>query len=422
MERRKPNTKKTTRKSSYKQRDSRWKQSSNRGSSRPSRGRGRGRSGGGGGRRGYTFKSIDIVSFIDKVKKESQTHKVFDIVNAFSDFAFDGRMKNNLKRLGFVTPTPIQDAAMVHIMEGEDVIGLANTGTGKTGAFLLPLISKVLQDQTQRVLIIAPTRELVIQIDDEFKQFAKGTKLHSATIIGGVGSQKQIHNLKRRPHFIIGTPGRLKDLFDRKALKLRFINNIVLDEVDRMLDMGFLPIVKGLINETRDNRQSLFFSATMPSDIKKLAGEFLKNPIVVDRQAGRTAKNVTQEVITVDDATAKFHVLKKILNDAEKTLIFSETKRSVDKLTKQLMNMGVKADCIHGNKSQNRRQKSLTNFKQNKIEVLVATDVAARGLDIKGVDTVVNYTVPQSYDDYVHRIGRTGRANAKGRAITLVTK
>jgi len=205
---------------------------------------------------------------------------------------------------------------------------------------------------------------------------------------------------------------------------LKFVSNIVLDEVDRMLDMGFINDIKSLLIQTRDDKQSLFFSATMPDAIKKLTNEFLNNPIVVERQAGRTVASVSQEVLNVGDSTAKFNELKRILQEDKtaKVLVFSETRRSVEKLTKLLYKLGIRVDSIHGDKSQYQRQKALSNFKEGKVAVLIATDVAARGLDIKGVNIVINYTVPQTYDDYVHRIGRTGRASAKGRAITFVAK
>lgn len=425
MKKKKFNTKKSTRKGNvikaYKKRSH-----SNSASSHSSTSRTRGK--GGYARRrkaaGKKPTGIDITTFIQKAQVEAKENKVFEIINTFEDFEFDPRVKKNLKEMGFVTPTPIQDGAIVHIAAGEDIIGLANTGTGKTGAFLLPLISKVLQDPYQKVLIIAPTRELVLQIDNEFREFAKGTKIKSATIIGGVSSSKQIHKLIQKPNFIIGTPGRIQDLYERKKLQLGSINNVVLDEVDRMLDMGFLPPIKEIISKTKEERQTLFFSATMPEPIKQLANQFLTNPITVERQAGRTTSNVEQEIVKLHDETAKFNELKNILefHDKQKVIIFSETKRSVEKLTEMLRKLGLRVDSIHGDKSQFQRQNALSKFKENKVTVLVATDVAARGLDIKGVQIVINYTIPQTYDDYVHRIGRTGRADSKGKAYTFVTK
>jgi superfamily II DNA/RNA helicase len=367
-------------------------------------------------------KNIDITTFIHQAQKEAGNNKVFDIKHTFNDFNLHEIVNKNLARMKFISPTPIQDASMVHILEGEDVIGLANTGTGKTGAFLLPLISKVLENPQQRTLIIVPTRELVLQIDNELREFSTGGKIRSATVIGGVSQHKQVHNLLRDPHFVIGTPGRLTDLLEQNKLKLKKFNTVVLDEVDRMLDMGFLGPVRNLIAQTNEKRQSLFFSATMPDPIKKLTEEFMKDPVVVHRQAGRTTSNVSQEVITLHDVTAKFNELKRILEDhpKAKVIIFVATKRGVERLAEMLKKIDIKADSIHGDKSQYQRQQALDKFKKNIVDILVATDVAARGLDIKGIDIVVNYSVPESYDDYVHRIGRTGRADAKGRAITFV--
>lgn len=311
---------------------------------------------------------------------------------------------------------------MNHIVDGKDIIGLANTGTGKTGAFLLPLINKVFKDKSQKVLILAPTRELALQIDDEFRQFSWSMKIFSTVCVGGSPIFKQINNLKRNPNFVIGTPGRLKDLSERNLVKFESFNNIVIDEIDRMLDMGFVDEIKAILAKLPKERQSLFFSATMPAKIKDLIHQFLIDPITVEIESGQTADNVEQDVVRVRSSEMKFNQLQEILKQSEfkKVLIFSETKREVEKLTSNLVGEGFKADSIHGDKKQHQRQKALSLFKNDTVNILVATDVAARGLDIDDVSHVINYTVPQTYNDYIHRIGRTGRGNKKGMALTFV--
>ena len=375
-----------------------------------------------GGYRGKSYgkkQGIDVSRFVKKAsfseKKEIKT------THLFVDFNFSEKIQENIKRRGFVKPTPIQDQSILHIMEGKDVIGLANTGTGKTGAFLLPLINKALNDKTERILIIAPTRELCSQIENEFRSFAFGMGIFSTSCIGGMPIYKQIGGLKRNPNFVIGTPGRLKDLEKRGNLNLKSFKNVVVDEIDRMLDMGFIDIVKELVNKTDPKRQSLFFSATMPDAIKRLTSQFLNEPVTISVQVGQTADNVDQDIVRVNKAS-KMDMLKKILSNPEfkKVLVFSETKKDVEALAVGLKGHGFKVDSIHGDKRQHQRQRSLMQFREARINILIATDVAARGLDIKDITHVINYTIPQSYDDYVHRIGRTGRGDNKGKALTFV--
>jgi superfamily II DNA/RNA helicase len=308
------------------------------------------------------------------------------------------------------------------IIEGHDLVGLANTGTGKTAAFLLPLIHKVFHNNSQKVLIIAPTRELAQQIDVEFKEFASGMRIYSTICVGGTSMSRQISGLRARPNFVIGTPGRLKDLSNRNFFKLSEFQNVVLDEVDRMLDMGFIEDIKFLLAQTPKIKQTLFFSATIPPKISLLINDFLHNPITVEVKTGDTAKNVEQDIIKIRNVGAKLGKLEELLSQEEikKTLIFIETKREVEKVTKSLIDGGFKADSIHGNKNQNQRQRALNQFRNNSINILVATDVAARGLDIKDISHVINYTIPNTYNDYVHRIGRTGRCDKKGFAYTFV--
>lgn len=373
----------------------------------------------GGGRNRFSEK-IDYNLFVRKATFNAE--KPVEVTHTFADFNFCNDIKKNLDIKNYTTPTPIQDQAMEHILGGHDLIGLANTGTGKTAAFLLPLIDKIYNKRSEKVLIIAPTRELAMQIDSEMRQFSWGMKIFSTVCVGGMPIYKQINNLRRNPNFVIGTPGRLKDLSDRGLIRLEQFRNIVLDEVDRMLDMGFIDDIKELLAKTPAEKQSLFFSATMPEKIQRLVSQFLKDPITIEVKTGKTCENVDQDIVRVRDRAMKFFQLRELLHQGElkKVLIFIETKAEVERLTNSLITEGFKADSIHGDKKQHQRQRALQSFKNNEVNILVATDVAARGLDIDNVSHVINYTVPQTYDDYIHRIGRTGRANKMGVALTFV--
>lgn len=376
----------------------------------------------GGKRRGGRGEDIDTSRFIKKAK--GVTEQVVTITNTFADFGLSHQVEQNLKDKSFTTPSPIQDQSIPHIMAGKDLIGLANTGTGKTAAFLLPLIEKISADpQGQSALILAPTRELATQIDDEFRLFSKGMKLYSAICVGGVPAYTQIQTLRRNPHIVIGTPGRIQDLSDRGFINFKIFNNIVLDEVDHMLDMGFVEPITAILNNLPPERQSLFFSATMPDRIRSLVSRFLKDPVLVEIQSGRTTDNVEQDIVRVNSQSEKFPTLVRLLNQADMTkiLIFSETKRDVERLTDNLRQEGFAVNSIHGDKTQRERQRALNYFKDGTIKILVATDVAARGIDVKDISHVINYTVPQTHDDYVHRIGRTGRGNKMGVALTFVS-
>lgn len=363
---------------------------------------------------------IDVSKFV----KKSVVGKVLEptvIKNAFSDFKLCDKLQKNLENRKYLTPTPIQDQTIEHALNGRDLIGLANTGTGKTAAFLLPMINKCFHDRNQKVLIVAPTRELAIQIDDELKKFTFSLGIFSAICVGGSPIFRQITDIRRNPNFVIGTPGRLKDLKDRKVLDFSIFQNVILDEIDRMLDMGFAPEIKRIMADMPKQRQSLFFSATLPPKIKELSQQFLTDPLTVKVYSGETAENIEQDIVRFSRNT-KFDKLKDLLitRDLKKVLIFSETKRDVEKLTENLTRDGFKVDSIHGDKRQSQRQKALLKFKENHVQILVATDVAARGLDIKNVTHVINYTVPQTFNDYIHRIGRTGRGKEKGFALTFI--
>lgn len=365
--------------------------------------------------------NIDINRFVKKAVAETPSNSVA-IKNTFNDFNFCQKIRENLAEIGYKTPTPIQDQSIGHIQIGRDLLGLASTGTGKTAAFLLPMIDKCFRDKNQKVLIIAPTRELAQQINQELRKFSKNMNIYSAICVGGAPIYRQISDLKRNPNFVIGTPGRLKDLKDRANIRFDQFQNIVLDEIDRMLDMGFVDEIQKILAELPEKRQSLFFSATIPVKIETLVQRFLTNPITVKTSTGQTAANVDQDIIRCHSEN-KFEHLSSILSKDElkKVLIFSETKRDVDKLTRSLADSGFKADSIHGDKRQSQRQKALMRFKEDQVQILVATDVAARGLDISDVSHVINYTIPNTFDDYIHRIGRTGRGGKKGVALTFVS-
>jgi superfamily II DNA/RNA helicase len=391
---------------------------SNSGNSRPSFFKSNNR--GGSSRPKFRGERIDVSKFIRKaVPVEAQ---IVEIKNTFNDFSFCEPLKENLKQRNYLTPTPIQDQSINHIMEGKDLIGLANTGTGKTAAFLLPLINKVYNDQTQKVLIITPTRELAFQIEEELRKFSWGMRIFFACCVGGAPIYKQIGNLRRNPNFVIGTPGRLKDLIERNQIRLTEFNNIVLDEVDRMLDMGFIGAITDMLSVMPAERQSLFFSATLPLKIRGFIGQFLNKPVMVEVKTGDTAENVDQDVVRYDSEATKFNHLSNLLKtpDCQRVLVFAETKMEVERLTTDLLVNGFKAESIHSNKNQSQRSRTLSQFKTGAINIMVATDVAARGLDIKDVTHVINYTIPQTYNDYVHRIGRTGRGASQGKALTFV--
>jgi len=323
-------------------------------------------------------------------------------------------------------PRPIQDQAIPAVLKGKDVFGMANTGTGKTAAFLLPLIEKISktkgQNKRETVLIMAPTRELALQIESDFKNLAFGFGMFSVACVGGLPIMKQIREIKMGVSFIVGTPGRLRDLLDRKVLDLSTCYSVVLDEADRMLDMGFRDDMVYIIGKTPQARQTLFFSATLSPDIKKLTEQYLKEPVFISVITGETLKNIDQNVIRVRSKEEKLTKLHEVLKEdgSDKVLIFREMKHSVDSLAKELAQAGFKVGGIHGDKRSRERIRILDSFKKDRINILIATDVAARGLDIPDVTHVINYDVPQTYDTYVHRIGRTGRSGKKGTALTFV--
>lgn len=364
---------------------------------------------------------IDSSLFVNKAKPFENISTI-EIKHIFDDFALSPKIKENIAAHGYQKPTPIQDKAIPVALSGRDVIGIANTGTGKTAAFLLPLIHKVLQDRQQKVLIIAPTRELALQINDEFYAFTKGMNLYSVAAIGGSGLQGQIKNLQRGYNFVIATPGRLKDLIERRALNMSHFHSIVLDEVDRMVDIGFIRDIKYLISLLPNKRQSLFFSATITPQVDEILKEFVHNAETISVKTASTAETVEQDIVKIGHGLKKVDILHDLLiqEGFDKVIVFGRTKWGMEKLSKELLSRGFKAAAIHGNKTQGQRQRALNAFKTNEVNVLLATDVASRGIDVEDVTHVINYDAPENYDDYVHRIGRTGRANKKGMAITFV--
>ncbi len=408
--------------------------SGNRSSNRPSAGRsfGGSRGGstggfgggfGGGSRRKFINPGLKInpMRFVNRAQATEQ-EAPYVSQNRFVDFAIDQKLKHNIVSKGYLTPTAIQDQSIPHLLQNKDVVGIANTGTGKTAAFLIPLINKVVNDRRQKVLIMVPTRELAVQIQDEFVSFARDLQIRSAFCIGGTNIKNQIYNLRHNPSFVIGTPGRLKDLLERKALYLGDFRTVVLDEADRMLDMGFIHDMKEILSLLPAPRQTLLFSATLSPEIEGLTRQFQNQPVKVSVKTRDTSANVDQDIVRFEDEAHRLELLHDLLiqPDFQKVLVFGETKHGVEKLSKVLTERGFKAASIHGNKTQSARQSALNKFKLNEIAILVATDVAARGLDIPLVSHVINYDVPSSYEDYIHRIGRTGRAGQTGKALTFV--
>lgn len=364
---------------------------------------------------------IDPSKFVRAARPVEEEN--YETQHQFADFAMHPKLLANLTAKGYVTPSPIQDQTIPMALEGKDIIGIANTGTGKTAAFAVPVLDKLINDKNSAVLIVAPTRELAEQIQDECRSIAKGSGLFGALLIGGSSMGKQLADLKARPRVIIGTPGRIKDHIERGTLRLNNVNTIVLDEVDRMLDMGFLPDVTEILSQLSPERQSFFFSATMDPRVRNLIATFSQDPITVSVKTGDTSANVHQDVVRYGGPADKLEKLQTILADdsVEKVIIFDETQRGVERLGQELLGRGFKVDAIHGGKSQGQRQRALKRFKNTEINVLVATDVAARGIDVADITHVINFGMPQTYEDYTHRIGRAGRAGRIGFALTFVT-
>lgn len=364
--------------------------------------------------------TFDPSQFINKnpiTKKE----EVYIAKHKFTEFGLDKKLAYAVTSSGMTTPTPIQDQIIPIILEGKDVIGLAETGTGKTAAFLIPLIEKTLKEYGRQTLVLAPTRELAIQIEDELRKLSKGFKLFSTICVGGTSIRPQIQGLRRKNHFIIGTPGRVLDLIERGNIRPQHIRTVILDEADRMLDMGFIHDMRKILEDIPTNHETLFFSATMSKEIERLVSDFLHEPVTVSVKKKDVTDSIEQDVVKFGNHN-KFETLIEMLKKDEfkRVLIFGAMKHSVEKLSKELTQAGIRSESIHGNKSHGQRQMSLKKFKSGNARVLVATDVAARGIHVDSVTHVINYDLPNTFEDYVHRIGRTGRGSEKGKALTFV--
>lgn len=342
-------------------------------------------------------------------------------IHQFADFDISDTLKANISAKGYIIPTPIQDQAIPSILAGRDLIGIANTGTGKTAAFLIPLVEKVSRDRNQKVLIITPTRELALQISEELRAFSRGIGIRWALVIGGSSVWRQKQDIRASANFVIGTPGRLKDLIGERILPMSQFRTVVLDEADRMVDIGFISDIKYFISLLPRDRLSLFFSATVSGSVSEILSSFVRDPITVSVKKHDTVVGIEQTMVHVAPGEQKIDHLHDLLNQKgfDKVLIFGRTKWGVEKLASELVTRGFKAGAIHGNKRQGQRQRTLDQFKRSEIRILLATDVASRGLDIEDVSHVINYDMPSSYDDYIHRIGRTGRANKQGVAMTF---
>lgn len=364
---------------------------------------------------------LDYSKFINKATVTEEVEK-FVPEHSFKDFHIDERLKQTILDIGFDLPTPIQDRAIPHVLKGADVVGIASTGTGKTAAFLIPLIHKVLLNPKEEVLVVVPTRELALQIQDELRRFTVGMKIYSVCCVGGAPIGKQINSLRYVNQFVIGTPGRLKDLIERKKLDLSNFKTVVLDEADRMLDMGFVNDMRFMMDRMSKERQTLFFSATLSKEIEHLIHDFLNNPVRISVKTRDTSSSVDQDVVRIQRGEDKLNVLHTLLEkeDFSKVIIFGKTKHGVERLSQALIERGFKAASIHGDKNQGQRQRALASFKNDYVQILVATDVAARGLDIPDVSHVINYELPATFEDYVHRIGRTGRGKSTGKALTFI--
>lgn len=375
----------------------------------------------GGGGRGKSRSTFDVAMYINKNPVVIEAEAPYTPTHGFKDFGLWPEIVRAVEKAGITTPSPIQDQVIKPILEGRDVVGLAQTGTGKTAAFLLPTIHQTLDNRERVTLILTPTRELAIQIEQELRKLTPHMKLFATVCVGGTNIRPQIAGLKRKNQFIIGTPGRVLDLMERGHINTRFVTTAILDEADRMLDMGFIHDMKTILKDVPKDAQTLFFSATMSPSIEGLVKDFLNDPLTISVRKKEITNAISQDVVRYEHHH-KFDLLVTLLGKAEfsRVIVFGAMKHSVEKLGAELVKVGIPADSIHGNKSHGQRQRALTRFKTGQIKVLVATDVAARGIHVDDVSHVINYDLPNTYEDYVHRIGRTGRGDKRGSAITFV--
>ncbi len=342
-------------------------------------------------------------------------------MSSFKKFALPQSLQHAIDKLNYTIATPIQLEAIPPALEGKDILGTAQTGTGKTAAFAIPLIAKLLANHTATAIVLLPTRELAAQVEKAVNELAAGSKLFSALLIGGDSMGKQLNQLQKKPRIIIGTPGRVNDHLKRGTLKLSHAEVLVLDETDRMLDMGFGIQIETIIEKMPKQRQTLMFSATMPNEIIKLANRYLINPVRISMgETHKPADNVELKVVETDDGKKYEHLLRELGERSGSVIIFVKTKYGADRLAKRLRGDDHESDALHGDLRQHKREKVTNAFRNQKYRILVATDVAARGLDIPHIEHVINYDLPQAPEDFIHRIGRTGRAGAKGQAVSFV--
>ncbi len=372
-------------------------------------------------KKGFRKDFIDEKLFINKEAGVTETDN-YTAKHKFTDFGIADTLSANLTAKGLITPSPIQDQSIPVVLKGGDVIGIASTGTGKTAAFLIPLINKLVADPNHKMMVLTPTRELALQVEAEFIAFTRGMKLFSVPCVGGAPIMRQIKELELGVHAVIGTPGRVKDLIERGKINMSYFDSIVLDEADRMLDMGFIDDMRSILGAMPKTKQGLFFSATFSPEIKKLVTDFLKDPVTISVKSRDTAASVMQDVVRVTGDAGKVEALHEILLKPEysKVLIFREMKRHVDGLADELSKRGFKALALHGDMHNRERERAVKSLETGKVQVVIATDVAARGLDISDISLVVNYDIPNNYETYVHRIGRTGRGTKLGHALTFV--
>jgi superfamily II DNA/RNA helicase len=372
-------------------------------------------------KKGFRKDYIDEKLFINKEAGVTETDH-YEAKHKFTDFGIAEQLSANLTAKGLITPSPIQDQAIPVVLQGGDVIGIASTGTGKTAAFLIPLINKLVADKDHKMMILTPTRELALQVEAEFIAFTRGMKLFSVPCVGGAPIMRQIKELELGVNAVIGTPGRVMDLIERGKINMSLFDSIVLDEADRMLDMGFIDDMRSILGAMPKDKQGLFFSATFSPEIKRLVNDFLRDPVTISIKSRDTASSVMQDVVRVNGDAGKVEALHEILLKPEysKVLIFREMKRHVDGLAAELEKRGFKALALHGDMHNRERERAVKSLETGKVQVVIATDVAARGLDISDISLVVNYDIPNNYETYVHRIGRTGRGTKLGHALTFV--
>ncbi len=374
------------------------------------------------GRGQQPVSTLDPRLFVKKAVPLTEAR--YESNRSINDLPVDARIKTNLLAKGYLKPTEIQDKTIEAILNKSNLLGIAQTGTGKTGAFLIPVVHNLIGSKAAfQVLVVVPTRELAVQVEEEFRTIVKGLSMRSSCFIGGTSVGKDIATLRQPVHVVIGTPGRLTDLARQGALRLNNFSTLILDEFDRLLDMGFSRDIQFIVKAMNNRKQTILFSATEEKNQQKIISDLLYQPVEVRVAKGKTTgDHIEQEVVRVEPGETKMEVLLRMVKDRSfhKVIVFAETKRGVSTVRKTLHQSGVRVDEIHGNKSQNYRLKALNDFKSGKIQVLIATDVAARGLDISEVTHVINYQQPRDFDSYIHRIGRTGRAGKGGKAFTFI--